>query len=128
MATNHANGFEQQPGGLQIRSWMCGTYAFAHVMLLYGIPMKIEVAKRKCHTVTLGDRIPYYSTHPVDTVRILLTWNDSEGGTTWEDIVSAAERGGFRADVVREKQKEKAQCKLESQLRDHHPTILSVKN
>ncbi len=128
MATNHANGFEQQPGGLHIRSWMCGTYSFAHVMLLYGIPMKIEVAKRMCHTVTLGDRIPYYSTHPVDTVRILLTWNDAEGGTTSEDIVSAAERGGFRADVVREKQKDKARCELESQLREHHPTILSVKN
>ncbi len=128
MATNFANGFEEQPGGLQIHSWMCGTYSFAHVMLLYGIPMKIDVAKRMCKTVTLGDRIPYYSTHPVDTVRILLTWNDSEGGTTSEDIVSGAERGGFRVDLVREKQKDKARRKLEAQLREHHPTILSVKN
>lgn len=128
MAIDYANGFEHQPGGLQMHSWMCGSYSFAHVMLLNGIPMKIDVAKRMCKTVTLGDRIPYYSTHPVETVRILLTWNDSEGGTTSEDIVCAAERGGFRADVVREKQKDKARRKLEAQLRDHRPTILSVKD
>ena len=111
-----------------MQSWMCGTYSFAHVMLLYGIPMKIDVAKRMCRTVTLGDRIPYYSTHPVDTVRILLTWNDSEGGTTAADIVSAAKRGGFRTEFVREKQRDKAQRRLEAQLREHHPTILSVKD
>jgi hypothetical protein len=128
MATNYANGFEQQPGGLQIHSWMCGTYSFAHVMLLHGIPMEIDVAKRMCRTVTLGDRIPYYSTHLAETVRILLTWNDSKGGTSAADIVSAAERVGFRADLVHEKQKDKAQYKLEAQLREHHPTILSVKN
>jgi hypothetical protein len=58
----------------------------------------------------------------------LLTWNDSEGGTTAEDIISAVERGGFRADVVREKQKDQAQFNLEARLREHHPTILSVKD
>jgi hypothetical protein len=97
-------------------------------MLLYGVPMNIDAAKRMCKTVTLGDRIPYYSTHPVDTARILLTWNDSEGGTKAKDIVSAAERGGFRADLVREKQRDKAQSKLKAQLKEHHPTILLVKN
>jgi hypothetical protein len=127
MATNYANGFEQQPGGLQKHSWMCGTYSFAHVMLLYGIPMKIDIAKRMCKTVTLGDRIAYYSTHPVEAVRILLTWDDSEGGTNAEDIVSAATKGGFRTEVVREMQKDKAKCKLEAHLKEHHPTILSVK-
>jgi hypothetical protein len=128
MPTDFANGFEEQLGGLHIESsWMCGTYSFAHVMLLHGIPMEIDVAKRMCRTVTLGDRIPYYSTHPSETVRMLLTWNDSKGGTSAADIATAAERGGFRADFVRERQKDKAKCKLEAQLREHHPTILSVK-
>ena len=128
MVTDYANGFEKQPVGLQTHSWMCGTYSFAHVMLLYGIPLKVDVAKRMCKTVTLRDRIPYYTTHPVETVRILLTWNDSEGGTTTEDIVSAVEKGGLRARVVRERQKDKARLHLEAQLREHHPTILLVKD